>query len=54
MNLLSILIVIGLTTTIGNYFNYNKWEEIVIKTTTNGIPMVGVEYNKWELARLRF
>ena len=33
--------------------NYNDWEKIVIKTTTNGIPMVVVNYNEWEIARYK-
>ena len=28
------------------FINYNDWEKIVIKTTTNGIPMVVVIYNR--------
>ncbi len=40
-----------ITTTIGKWKNYNDWEKIVIKTTTIGIPIVGVNYNGWEMSR---
>ena len=38
------------TLTDGKRINYNDWEKVVIKTTTNGIPMVVVNYNDWEIA----
>ena len=36
---------------IKHFINYNGWERFGRKTTTIGIPMVGGNYNRWELAR---
>jgi len=39
----------GITTTIGKGINYNDWEKRVVVTTTNGIQIVVVKYNYWDL-----
>jgi len=44
-------IEIVLTTTIGKGCKYNGWERLGGVTTTDGIPIVGVNYNDLEVAR---
>jgi hypothetical protein len=33
-----------------NFLNYNDWERFGRKTTTDGIQIVVVNYNGWEVA----
>ena len=37
------------STALIQHFNYNNWEKLGGKTTTNGIPMVGGSYNGCEM-----